>query len=225
VLGLNKRIPRADLVQGRVPVETSFEALEQAGELQQMVKESPQDGDAWLALGRDYEIGGRAGQAKEAYQKALLLFLGERRLAEAATAYAGLAEHGLAAGLSAEQEFDLACVLEHGRKAYDLFYHVATEHPAGERGETALIRAAELARSDIKDNTRAAECYRRLLINYPMGNWQPLARERLRAMGLPEKVEAAAAEAPEAPNSIESAVRRMREGAEEGREGGSVDPV
>ena len=219
VLGLNKRIPRADLVEGRVPAQTSFEALDQAGRLQQVVKESPRDGDAWLALGRDYEIAGRFEKAQEAYHKALPLLLGERRMEEAAKAYSGLAEYGVVAGLAAAQQFDLACALEqagHARQAYDLFLQVATEHAAGDRGETALIRAAESSRAMLKDNERAAECYRRLLASYPLGNWRALAQERLREMGLPEKVQPAAERASEAPNSIESTVKRMREGDQEG---------
>ena len=219
VLGLNKRVPRADLVQGRVPFESRFEALEQAGELQHIVQESPRDGDAWLALGRDYEIAGRFEKAEEAYQKALLLFLGEHRMEEAAKAYAGVAAYGVAAGLTAEQEFDVACALEeagHANEAYGLFDQVATAYPVGDRGETALIRAGEIARSALKDNERAAVCYRRLLANYPMGNWRALAQERLREMGLPEEVEVAAEEASEASDGIEQVVKRMREGAEEG---------
>jgi membrane associated rhomboid family serine protease len=214
VLGLNKRIPRADLVEGRVPAQTSFEALDQAGRLQQVVKESPRDGDAWLALGRDYEIAGRFERAQEAYQKALPVFLGERRMEKAAEAYAGLAEHGVAAGLTAPQQFDLACALEqagHPRLAYGLFMQMATEHPADDRGETSLIRAGEIARSGLKDNARAAECYRRLLAGYPFGNWRALAQERLRELGLPEKVEASAGTASQLPNTIEGTIKRMRE--------------
>ena len=61
------------------------------------------------------------------------------------------------------------------------------ERPEGERAETALMRAAEIARTSLGDYERAAECYRKLLDAYPYSNWRALAQERLRDMGVPEK--------------------------------------
>lgn len=189
-LRLNKRIPRLDLVSGRVPVTSSFEAAEQAGELQEMLAESPNDPEAWHALGRDYEMAGRTEKAREAYGKALFLFLEQRRMPEAARAYAGMSAYGLPTGLTADQQFDIACALEEAGKAkeaYGLFCQNAAEHPQGERAETALIRGGELALSSLHDGEWAAACYRRLLEAYPYSTWCALAKERLEELGMPEK--------------------------------------
>ncbi|NIM06814.1 MAG: rhomboid family intramembrane serine protease, partial [Armatimonadetes bacterium] len=48
-LGLRKKVRRGDLVSGRQPASNSFETLSQVGELEQLVKTSPQDARAWYA--------------------------------------------------------------------------------------------------------------------------------------------------------------------------------
>jgi membrane associated rhomboid family serine protease len=187
-LGLTKRIARSDLVQGRVPFENSFQAFERAGEIEEVVKESPQDGEAWLALGRGYEIAGRFEKAKQAYDQALPLLLAAHQAEDIARAYLGSTQYGLAAQLTIEQEFDLARALEqtgHAEHAWGLFHHVALAQPGSSRGETAIIRAAEISRTALNDNARAATCYQRLLDDYPFSNWRALAEERLREMGTP----------------------------------------
>jgi membrane associated rhomboid family serine protease/TolA-binding protein len=197
LLRLNKRVPRADLVSGRIPVLDQTDAYQQAGELQQMVMQSPEDADAWYALGRDYEMSARLNKAKEAYEKAVFLFLKQHRVQEAAKAYAAVVEYGLVTGLTPDQEFDLACALEEAgsaKRAFGLFRKTVVERPEGDRAETALMRAAEIARTSLGDYERAAECYRKLLDAYPYSNWRALAQERLRDMGVPEK-----APAPESP--------------------------
>jgi len=188
-LGLNKRIPRSDLISGRVPVQSAADAYQQAGELQRMVLESPEDADAWTALARDFEMTGRIDRAKEGHAKALSLYLAQRNTQGAAEAYAALSSYGIVAQLTPDQQFDLACALEEAGKAKDafgLFRLAANEHPDQQTAETALVRAAEMARMVLDDPQRAAECYQRLLERYPFSNWRALAQERLREMNLPE---------------------------------------
>jgi tetratricopeptide (TPR) repeat protein len=173
-----------------VSAEDSFGGYAQTGELQKLVMESPEDADAWYALGRSYEISLRTERAREAYGKALGLFLKQRRVHDAARAYAGVIEYGLPGGLTPDQKFDLACALEEAGQAgqaYGLFREVAVEHPSGERAETALMRAAEIARASLRDAARASECYRRLLEHYPYSTWRALAQERLREVSGPQE--------------------------------------
>ncbi len=218
---LHKRVPRADLVQGREATDSRYAALDQAGRLQEVVRESPDDGEAWLALGRDYEIAGRFAEAKGAYERALPLFLAANRGEEAAKAYAGLSEYGGTAGLTPQQEFHLACCLEQAGQnlqACSLFEQVAATCAEEDRREISLLRAGEVARSALGDPRRAAGSYRRLLAEHPFGNWTALARQRLREMGLPEQApppppSPSAAAAPE-PDGLEVTMRRLREDVE-----------
>ncbi len=85
-LKLRKRVVYTDLVGGRRPVTSEFDAFRQAGELENMVKRSPKDADAWHALGRAREASGRVQKAGDAYARALELFLAERRGEEAGAA-------------------------------------------------------------------------------------------------------------------------------------------
>jgi len=188
-LSLHKKVPRGDLVSGRRELRSAYDAYEQAGELQQIVVQDPDDGDAWAALGRSYEMSARVDKAKEAHTKALFLFLKQRRIAEAASEYAVVAEYGIPADLTASQQFGLACALEDAGKAREacrLFVQHAIEHPRQETAETALMRAAEIARTQLKDPEQAADCYRRLLGGYPYSTWRGMAQERLRELNLPE---------------------------------------
>jgi hypothetical protein len=72
------------------------------------------------------------------------------------------------------------------REACRLFVQHAIEHPRQETAETALMRAAEIARTQLKDPEQAADCYRRLLGGYPYSTWRGMAQERLRELNLPE---------------------------------------
>jgi len=204
-MGLHRKIPRGDLISGRRAASSAYDAYEQAGELQQMVVQGPDDADAWSALGRSYEMSARLEKAKEAHTKALFLFLKQRRIPEAADAYAAVVSYGLPPGLTADQQFDLACALEEAGKAkeaYSLFSQTAAEHPAGERAEIALMRGAEIARTSLNDPERAAGCYRRLLDSYPYSSWRALVQERLREMGLPEQAPPKAEEQPQADSDL-----------------------
>lgn len=194
VMGLHKRIPRMDLISGRVPVHSTTDAYEQAGALQKMVMDSPEDAEAWAALARDYEMTGRLDRAKEAHANALSRFLAQRNSAGAAGAYSALNSYGIVPQLTPDQQFSLARALDDGGRAGDafgLFRAVANHHPDQQIAETALVRAAEIARTPLNDTQLAADCYRQLLERFPYGNWWALAQDRLREMKVPEKAPSA----------------------------------
>jgi membrane associated rhomboid family serine protease len=187
--GLNKRVPREDLVTGRAAADTSFTGFQQTAELEKLVHESPEDAEAWRALGRACEAIGRLQMAKTAYQKSALLFLQQRRLREAGEASAAMLEYLPASVLPEELHFDVACALEEAGKygrAFHIFRSVAESQPQTRQAETALIRAGEIARMHLRDEQVAGECYRALLHAYPDSEWRGLAQERLAELDLPE---------------------------------------
>jgi TolA-binding protein len=189
-MGLHKRIPRSDLISGRVPVQSAADAYQQAGELQKMVMDAPEDAEAWAALARDYEMTGMVDRAKEAHATALSLYLKQRNAAGAAGAYSALNSYGIVPQLTPDQQFSLVRALDDAGKAGDafgLFRAVASHHPDQQTAETALVRAAEIARTTLDDRQLAADCYRQLLERFPYSTWRVLAQDRLREMNVPEK--------------------------------------
>ena len=187
-LKLRARVIYADLVEGHRPVTSEFEAFSQAGELEQMVERSPDNADAWHALGRAREASGRLERAGEAYGRALELFLRERRGAQAAEAYAAMKEYQALPALPDAMLFVLACALKDaGRKqdAFRMFQHLVAAGSPGPQTETVLIRAAQIAQDLAGYRVHAIECYERLLKDFPYSSWRGLATEglaKLRAM-------------------------------------------
>ena len=187
-LKLRKRVVYTDLVGGRRPVTSEFDAFRQAGELENMVKRSPKDADAWHALGRAREASGRVQKAGDAYARALELFLAERRGEEAVAAYRAVKEYQGVPELPAALLFLLACALDQGgrkKDAFLIFRQLTRGGPPGPQTETALLRAAEIARELPGYRLEAERCYEALLKDFPHSTWRALAMEgleRLRAM-------------------------------------------
>jgi len=182
-LKLRKRVVHTDLVEGRRPVMGQFEAFAQAGELEQMVERSPEDAEAWYALGRAREGSGRMAKAGEAHARAMELFLRQRRGAEAVEAYKAMREYREMPALPEALAFLLACALAesgHREDAFRLFWEVAKEGPKGPQTETSLVRAGEIAASLPGHAQDARDCYRKLLEDYPYGPWRHIALKRLK---------------------------------------------
>ena len=201
-LKLRKRVVHTDLVEGRRPVTGQFEAFAQAGELEQMVERSPDDADAWYALGRARESGGRLAKAGEAHARAMELFLRQRRGAEAVAAYKAMREYREMPALPEALVFLLACALEDaGRKedAFGMFRQLTLEGQRGPQTETALIRAAEIARELPGYRVQAEECYQALLREFPYSPWRAMATEGLAKVRAMPREEAAAEAGPGAP--------------------------
>jgi membrane associated rhomboid family serine protease len=194
VAGFNKRVPREDLVTGRAAADTAVTSFQQAAELEKLVCESPEDADAWRALGRACELIGRLEMAKSAYQRSAILFLRQRRLREAGEAGAAMLQYLPASVVPAELHFDFACALEEANKpdqAFHVFRGVADSQPQTRQAETALMRAAEIARMHLHDELLAGQCYEALLRGYPYSEWRGLAQERLAELQLPKTRRAA----------------------------------
>ncbi len=181
-LKLRKRVVHTDLVEGRGPVTSEFEAFRQAGELEMMVTRSPEDADAWYALGRAWEMSARLEKAGGAYARALALFLTQRRGKEAVDAYRALKEYEAAPELPESLVFLLACSLEEGGRKADAFVMFRRLTESGTRGpqvETALIRAAEIGRGLSGFHMEAQQCYEALLRDFPYSPWRGMAMEGL----------------------------------------------
>jgi membrane associated rhomboid family serine protease len=185
-MGLHKKIPRQDLVEGRRSVTDSFEAHSQVGELEKLVRETPTDALAWKALGRALEVGGRQARAGQAYEQALKLFLEQRNYPEAAKTYRAASACLLIPDCPLGHQFELASALErlgYYREAYALFRGAQAHRPEGPEAETALIRAGEIAKTHLGQADDAQDCYQLLLQHYPYSDWSALAREKLRQLG------------------------------------------
>jgi len=181
-MSLDKRIAREDLLTGRHGADESVGRYAEVGDLEQLVRRSPQDAEVWSALGLACEGMGRLARAKEAYHAAVTLFLGQRRARDAARAYESLSSYQDARPIPAGLHFDLACGLEELEKfdkAYHMFRSVAADRPGTQEAETALIRAGEIAFTRLHSGPHAADCYRLLLEQYPHSPYRGLAQERL----------------------------------------------
>lgn len=181
-LNLRERVVYTDLVDGKRPMTNHFEAFRQAGELEQMVTRSPNNADAWYALGRAREVSGRPERSGEAYARALALFLKERRETDAVEAYAAMKEYRELPALPEAVLFLLGCALEEaGRKndAFEVLRRVSVAGVQGPQRETALIRAAEIARALPGYRVEAEQCYQTLLREFPYSPWRGMATEGL----------------------------------------------
>jgi membrane associated rhomboid family serine protease len=187
-LRLHKKVPRQDLIAGRRTITDSFEGHSQVGELEKLVRQSPEDALAWQALGRAQEIGGRKAKAGQAYEQALLLFLRQHNYPEAAKLYRLANSCLLLPSCPQRQKFELARALErvgYYSEAYQLFREVQVHCPQDPEAETALMRAGEIARVYLKDPMAARECFQALLQQYPESNLRFLAQEKLRQLECP----------------------------------------
>jgi len=197
---LRERVVYTDLVDGRRPVTSEFEAFSQAGELEQMVERSPDNADAWYALGRAREVSGRLERAGEAYGRALGLFLRERRGAQAVEAYVAMKQYQALPALSEAMLFVLACALEDSGRAKDafrIFRHLIAAGSPGPQTETALLRAAKIAEALPGYRVHAVKCYERLVSGFPYSSWHGLATGRLAKLrAMPEEAQPVVEEAP-----------------------------
>jgi Flp pilus assembly protein TadD len=156
------------------------------GELEKLVRQSPADALAWKALGRVHELAGRKCRAGQAYEQALQLFLRQRNYPEAAKLYRAANSCLLMPECPRPQKFELARALErlgYFPEAYSLFREVQTQAPADPEAETALLRAGEIARTQLKEPGKARECFQQLLQHYPYSQLAALAQEKLRQLG------------------------------------------
>lgn len=191
LLRLPKRISREDLVSTRSAPGTEYEAFRDAGQLERMLKESPEDARAWRAYGQALELSGREEQAREAYAKAVTLSLKQGELDNAAEAYQEMCGTEPLEGASSDTLMRIAIALQDKAKpkeAYLTLRHLARTHPRALNADAALMRAAEIARTSLHNPQIAAECYQQLLDTCPISPMRTVCEERLRELAAPVAV-------------------------------------
>lgn len=187
LLGLPKRISREDLVSTHTAPGTEYEAYRDAGQLERLLKESPEDAHAWRAYGQALELSGREDQSREAYAKAVSLSLKQGDVDNAAEAHQEMCGTEPLEGASSDLLMRLAIALQDKAKpkeAYLTFRHLAQTHPRALNADAALMRAAEIARISLHNPQIAAECYQQLLDICPISPMRTLCEERLRELAV-----------------------------------------
>ncbi len=179
VLALPGRIRRHDLLSGQSQGEENTYAAD--ADLRQLVRDTPDDAQAWLALGRSKEALGFASEALEAYARAAALFLQQHQPERAARTYAAVAHYDPSFSFPPAQQFDIAAALAHVgeyRLALAALDNLLRAYPNSAEAEVALLRAGELA---AKTGAREAAVayFDRLLRGYPYSAWRDYARQKL----------------------------------------------
>ncbi len=184
-LQLPKRISRSDLVSSHLAPSTDADAYREAGELERVLAESPEDAQGWRAYGQALELSNREPQAREAFCRATSLSLTQGDVPTAAEAYQEACGTEPLAGASAEALLQLAFALEDRDKtaeAFAVLRFLAHAHPEAAQLDTALVRAGEIARVALHRTEAARECYQELLDSCPISPMRALCQERLREL-------------------------------------------
>jgi membrane associated rhomboid family serine protease len=182
-LGLRHRVVKTDLAERHQTSATRFEAYSQMTELEGIVKATPDDPEAWYALARARVLAGRPDNAAAAYERALEIFLRQRRDADAVRAYEGVRDHGGLDLIPRHLHFPLACALAGSQNREDalrFFVEIIEAGPKGPQTETALLRAGDIAAALPGRSWQARQIYQKLLEDYPYGPWRHIALDRLK---------------------------------------------
>jgi membrane associated rhomboid family serine protease len=140
------------------------------GETLAYLKESPDDTDAWLQLGRLNRILRRGSESIGAFLKAIDILWNERRRHEAVRAARELRRHYPQARLRPALLYRLGLHLErHGDLGWaaHTFHDYALLYPNHQKAPSALLRAAEVEARMRNDLDRAEEIYQELIERYP----------------------------------------------------------
>jgi TolA-binding protein len=150
-------------------------------ELSDVVRRTPEDAEAWLALARSTEGYGFSTKAAEAYTRAAILFLQQREPEKAAQAYRAVLRYDPTFTLSAEQQFDVAIGLA---RIGDLEGSLAAlnrlveSYPDSPQVEVALVRAGDLAEK-LGNHDTARRYFEQVVRRYPLGEWGDYARQKM----------------------------------------------
>jgi len=182
VLALPARIRRRDLLSGMG--YGAEEGSERYAGLTEVVRQSPHDAEAWLALARSKEAFGIPEQALEAYARAVRLFLEQREPERAARAYQAILRLDPAFALPPATQFDLAVGLGRAgeyQQALAALQRLLDAYPSSPEAEVALVRAGELAEK-IGERAAALRYFEELLRRYPHSVWADHARWRIQSL-------------------------------------------
>jgi len=182
LLGLPGRIRRHDLLSGAG--YGAEDGSERYAGITDVVRRSPQDAEAWLALGRSKEAFGLSSQAAEAYARAVNLFLEQREPERAARAYQAALRYDPTFTLPPAAQFDLAVGLERGGEyaaALAAMRRLLEAYPTSPEAEVALVRAGELAEKTGEPAT-ALRYFEELLRRYPYSIWADHVRLKIQSL-------------------------------------------
>lgn len=183
VLALPGKIRRHDLLGG--VIYDTGDLHQRHEDLHEVVRRSPEDAAAWLALARSNEAYGFFSDAVTAYVRAAELFLARREPERAARAYQEVLHYDPGFTFPAAAQFDIALGFAHAgeylqsRAALD---RLLQAYPTSPEAEIALVRAAEMAER-MGERAAAVDYLRELLRRYPYSAWRDYAREKMRALG------------------------------------------
>ena len=183
VLALPARIRRHDLLSG--VSQGDEEGYRRYADLHQMLRRSPDDAEAWLALARSKETYGFSAEAAEAYARAAALFLQHREPERAARAYQAVLRHDPTFTLPPANQFDVAIGFARAgeyREALAALVRLVEAYPSSPEAEVALVRAGELAER-IGERRAALQYFEELLRRYPYSAWSDHARLKIRSLG------------------------------------------
>jgi membrane associated rhomboid family serine protease len=182
ILALPSKIRRHDLLAGIV--YTPDESAGRYSDLNDLVRRSPQDAEAWLALGRSKESFGMLPDAAAAYARAAALFLEQREPERAGRAYQAVLRHEPAFTLPAAAQFDIAVGLTRAgeyRQALVALNNLLQAYPTSSEAEIALMRAGELAER-LGERESALRYFHDLLQRYPYSAWADQARLKAQSL-------------------------------------------
>jgi len=182
ILALPGKIRRRDLLAGIV--YTPDEGAGRYGDLNELVRRSPQDAEAWLALARSKESFGMLPEAAEAYARAAALFLEQREPERAGRAYHAALRYDPTFTLPAPAQFDIAVGLTRAgeyRQALAALDNLLKAYPTSSEAEIALMRAGELAER-LGERDAALRYLEDLLQRYPYSAWADQARLKMQSL-------------------------------------------
>ena len=182
-LGLPERIRRYDLLSG--VTYAADDGTVRYAELSDVVRQTPEDADAWLALARSTEGYGFSTKAAEAYARAAMLFLQQHEPEKAAQAYRAVLRYDPTFTLSAEEQFDVAIGLARigdYEGSLAALNKLIESYPDSPQVEVALVRAGDLAER-VGNHDTARRYFEQVVRRYPSGEWGDYARQKIATLG------------------------------------------
>jgi len=183
VLALPGKIARRDLLSG-VSYGDDQEGYRRYADLHEVVRRSPDDAEAWLALARSREMHGMTAKAAEAYARAAELLLRHREPERGARAYQALLRYDPTFTFPPAAQFDVAIGFARAgeyREALAALNRLLAVYPSSPEAEVAMVRAGELAEK-VGERAAALDYFAELLRRYPYSTWRDYARQKIDAL-------------------------------------------
>ncbi len=154
-------------------------------ELCRYVEQRPDDGSAHADLARACVQAGHRGEGAKHYRRACRLLLDEGNRQRAEQVYLEAARGFSGFAMDEDTQLELAFGLERNLKydaALRAYENFRTNYPLHPEAPFALLRAANILRSNLGESRRAREHYEDLISDYPNDAWVDFAREQVRRL-------------------------------------------